>query len=75
MLDAYDRASSFDRHAGVNIPNHQDPKVDELLDHLRQAGTEADYIKAGEDLQNMPRDRCCILASPPCPTSRPLETM
>jgi ABC-type transport system substrate-binding protein len=51
MLDAYDRASSFDRHAGVNIPNHQDPKVDELLDRLRQAGTEADYIKAGEDLQ------------------------
>ena len=51
MLDAYDRASSFDRNAGVNIPNHQDPKVDELLDRLRQAGTEADYIKAGEDLQ------------------------
>jgi ABC-type transport system substrate-binding protein len=51
MLDAYDRASSFDRHAGVNIPNHQDPQVDELLDRLRQAGTEADYIKAGEDLQ------------------------
>jgi ABC-type transport system substrate-binding protein len=51
MLDAYDRASSFDRHSGVNIPNHQDPKVDELLDRLRQAGTEADYIKAGEDLQ------------------------
>jgi peptide/nickel transport system substrate-binding protein len=51
MLDAYDRASSLDRHAGVNIPNHQDPKVDELLDRLRQAGTEADYIKAGEDLQ------------------------
>jgi ABC-type transport system substrate-binding protein len=51
MLDAYDRASSFDRHAGVNIPNHQDPKIDELLDRLRQASTEADYIKAGEDLQ------------------------
>jgi peptide/nickel transport system substrate-binding protein len=51
MLDAYDRASSFDRHAGVNIPNHQDPKIDELLDHLRQAGTEPDYLKAGEDLQ------------------------
>src|SRR4029453_6982360 len=51
MLDAYDRASSFDRHAGVNIPNHQDPQVDELLDRLRQAGTEADYINAGEDLQ------------------------
>jgi peptide/nickel transport system substrate-binding protein len=51
MLDAYDRASSFDRHAGVNIPNHQDPKIDGLLDRLRQAGTEADYIKAGEDLQ------------------------
>jgi ABC-type transport system substrate-binding protein len=51
MLDAYDRASSFDRHAGVNIPNHQDAKIDEVLDHLRQAGTEADYIKAGEDLQ------------------------
>jgi peptide/nickel transport system substrate-binding protein len=51
MLDAYDRASSFDRHAGVNIPNHQDPKIDELLDALRQASTEADYLKAGEDLQ------------------------
>jgi peptide/nickel transport system substrate-binding protein len=51
MLDAYDRASSLDRHAGVNIPNHQDPQVDELLDRLRQAGTEADYIKVGEDLQ------------------------
>jgi len=51
MLDAYDRASSFDRLAGVNIPNHQDPKIDELLDRLRQASTEADYIKAGEDLQ------------------------
>jgi peptide/nickel transport system substrate-binding protein len=51
MLDAYDRASSFDRHNGVNIPNHQDPKIDELLDRLRQASTEAEYIKAGEDLQ------------------------
>jgi ABC-type transport system substrate-binding protein len=51
MLDAYDRASSFDRHTGVNIPNHQDPKIDEILDRLRQAPTEADYIKAGEDLQ------------------------
>jgi peptide/nickel transport system substrate-binding protein len=51
MLDAYDRASSLDRHAGVNIPNHQDPNIDGLLDRLRQAGTEADYIKAGEDLQ------------------------
>jgi peptide/nickel transport system substrate-binding protein len=51
MLDAYDRASSFDRHAGVNIPNHQDPKIDELLDRLRRASTEVDYIRAGEDLQ------------------------
>lgn len=51
MLDAYDRASSFDRHAGVNIPNHQDPKIDALLDRLRRASTEADYLKAGEDLQ------------------------
>jgi ABC-type transport system substrate-binding protein len=51
MLDAYDRASSLDRHAGVNIPYHQDPKVDELLDHLRRASTEDEYIKAGENLQ------------------------
>jgi peptide/nickel transport system substrate-binding protein len=51
MLDAYDRASSLDRHAGVNIPNHQDPEIDAMLDRLRKASTEADYIKAGEDLQ------------------------
>jgi peptide/nickel transport system substrate-binding protein len=41
MLDAYDRASSLDRHAGVNIPNHQDPKIDDILDRLRKASTEA----------------------------------
>jgi ABC-type transport system substrate-binding protein len=51
LLDAYDRATSLDRHAGVNIPNHQDPRIDDLLDRLRQAGTEADYLKVGEELQ------------------------
>jgi peptide/nickel transport system substrate-binding protein len=51
MLDAYDRATSLDRHVGTNIPNHQDPKIDDMLDRLRKASTEADYIKAGEDLQ------------------------
>jgi hypothetical protein len=51
MCDACDRASSLNRHAGVNIPNHQGPKTDGPLDRLRQAGTEADYIEAGEDLQ------------------------
>jgi ABC-type transport system substrate-binding protein len=51
MLDAYDRATSLDRHVGTNIPNHQDPKIDAMLDRLRKASTEADYIKAGEDLQ------------------------
>jgi peptide/nickel transport system substrate-binding protein len=51
MLDAYDRANSLDRHVGTNIPNHQDPQIDAILDRLRQASTEADYLKAGEDLQ------------------------
>ena len=51
MRDACDRASSLDRHAGVNIPSHQGPKIDGLLDRPRQAGAEADYVKAGEDLQ------------------------
>jgi peptide/nickel transport system substrate-binding protein len=51
LLDAYDRASSLDRHAGVNIPNHQDPRIDELLNRLSQAGTEAEYLKVGEELQ------------------------
>jgi hypothetical protein len=51
LLDAYDRATSLDRHAGINIPNHQDPRIDDLLDRLRQAGTEADYLKVGEELQ------------------------
>ena len=44
MLDAYDRASSFDCHAGVKLPHHQAPKSDALLDRLCQGGTEADYI-------------------------------
>jgi ABC-type oligopeptide transport system substrate-binding subunit len=51
LLDAYDRASSLDRHAGVNIPNHQDPRIDEFLNRLSQAGTEAEYLKVGEVLQ------------------------
>jgi peptide/nickel transport system substrate-binding protein len=51
MLDAYDRANSLDRQVGTNIPNHQDPKIDVMLDQLRKASTEADYIKAGEELQ------------------------
>jgi ABC-type oligopeptide transport system substrate-binding subunit len=41
----------LDRHAGVNIPNQQDPRIDALLDRLRQAGTEAEYLKVGEELQ------------------------
>lgn len=51
LLDVYDRASSLDRHAGVNIPNHQDPRIDQFLDRLRKVGTEAEYLKVGEALQ------------------------
>jgi hypothetical protein len=51
LLDVYDRATTLNRHAGSNIPNHQDPHMDVLLERLRKAGTEAEYLKAGEKLQ------------------------
>jgi peptide/nickel transport system substrate-binding protein len=68
LLDAYDRATSLDRHAGVNIPNHQDPRIDELLDRLRQAGTEGEYIRLGEELQEYLTKQMIYMAATTLPS-------
>lgn len=46
-----------------------------MLDRLRQAGTEADYIKAGEALQEYATEQMMYYGVASLPNIGPLETI
>jgi ABC-type oligopeptide transport system substrate-binding subunit len=51
VLDTYTISRLIDTRAGNNTPNHQDKHVDTLIDRLREAPTEEEYLGAGHELQ------------------------
>jgi ABC-type transport system substrate-binding protein len=51
VLDTYTVSRLIDTRAGANTPNHMDKHVDELIDRIREAATDAEYVKAGQELQ------------------------
>ena len=51
VSDAYTIARVIDTRAGNNTSNHDDKHVDALIDRLREAPTEEEYLKAGHELQ------------------------
>jgi peptide/nickel transport system substrate-binding protein len=50
-LDTYSITRLIDTRAGNNTTNHDDKQVDALIDRVKQAATEEEYIRAGQDLQ------------------------
>jgi ABC-type transport system substrate-binding protein len=50
-LDTYSITRVIDTRAGNNTINHDDKQVDAMIDRIKQAATEDEYIKAGHDLQ------------------------
>jgi ABC-type transport system substrate-binding protein len=51
VMDSYTISRLIDTRAGNNSSNHQDKHVDALIDRLREAPTEEEYLKAGHELQ------------------------
>jgi ABC-type oligopeptide transport system substrate-binding subunit len=51
VLDTYTVSRVIDARAGNNTPNHKDLHVDALIDRLREAATDDEYLKAGQELQ------------------------
>jgi ABC-type transport system substrate-binding protein len=50
-LDTHSITRVIDTRAGNNTINHDDKEVDALIDRIKQAATEEDYLKAGQTLQ------------------------
>jgi ABC-type transport system substrate-binding protein len=50
-LDTYSITRVIDTRAGNNTINHEDTQVDALIDRIKQAVTEDEYVKAGQALQ------------------------
>jgi ABC-type transport system substrate-binding protein len=51
VLDSYTISRLIDTRAGNNTSNHDDKHVDALIDRLREAPTEEEYLKVGHELQ------------------------
>jgi ABC-type transport system substrate-binding protein len=51
VLDTYTVSRLIDTRAGNNTPNHKDLHVDALIDRVREAPTDDEYLKAGQELQ------------------------
>jgi ABC-type transport system substrate-binding protein len=51
VLDTFTVSRLIDTRAGANTPNHQDLHVDALIDRLREATTDEEYLQAGRELQ------------------------
>jgi peptide/nickel transport system substrate-binding protein len=51
VSDSYTISRLIDTRAGNNTSNHDDKHVDALIDRLREAPTEEEYLKAGHELQ------------------------
>jgi ABC-type transport system substrate-binding protein len=50
-FDAYTRSFVMDSRSGVNLVNHQDPKLDALWDQLKQAATAEEFSRLGQEVQ------------------------
>jgi ABC-type transport system substrate-binding protein len=50
-IDPHTISRGFDTRAGNNTINHDDKRVDALIDRMREAATEEDYLQAGYDFQ------------------------
>jgi peptide/nickel transport system substrate-binding protein len=51
VSDSYSISRLIDTRAGNNTSNHEDTHVDALIDRLREAATEEEYLKLGHELQ------------------------
>ena len=50
-LDTYSITRVIDTRAGNNTINHEDGQVDVLIDRIKEAALEEEYVKAGQALQ------------------------
>jgi ABC-type transport system substrate-binding protein len=50
-FDAYTRSFVMDSRSGINLVNHQDPKLDALWDQLKQAATAEEFSRLGQEVQ------------------------
>jgi peptide/nickel transport system substrate-binding protein len=50
-LDTYSITRVIDTRAGNNTINHDDTQVDVMIDRIKEAATEEEYLKAGQALQ------------------------
>jgi peptide/nickel transport system substrate-binding protein len=50
-IDPHTISRGFDSRAGNNTINHDDKHVDALIDRMREATTEEEYLQAGYDFQ------------------------
>jgi ABC-type transport system substrate-binding protein len=55
-FDTYSATRLIDTRAGNNSSNHQDKRVDVLIDRLREASTEEAFLHAGYELQRYVTD-------------------
>ena len=50
-IDPHTISRGIDTRAGNNTINHEDTHVDALIDRMREAATEEEYLQAGYDFQ------------------------
>ena len=58
-LDTYSITRLIDTRAGNNTTNHDDKQVDALIDRIKEAATEEEYIRRGRTYNATWRRRCC----------------
>jgi ABC-type oligopeptide transport system substrate-binding subunit len=51
-IDPHAISRAIDTRMGSNVTNHADKHVDALIDRLRQAATEEDYLTRGHEFQS-----------------------
>ena len=56
-LDTYSITRLIDTRAGNNTTNHEDKQVDAMIDRIKQAATEEEYIREGQNLQRYIADQ------------------
>jgi ABC-type transport system substrate-binding protein len=50
-IDPHTISRALDTRAGNNTTNHHDTHVDALIDRMREAATEEEFVKAGQEFQ------------------------
>jgi ABC-type oligopeptide transport system substrate-binding subunit len=56
-LDTYSITRLIDTRAGNNTTNHEDKQVDAMIDRIKQAATEEEYLREGQNLQRYIADQ------------------